>query len=434
MQHFMRTMSIRVAAILIVAMPIPAFAQYAIEGATIVTLDGRGLIEDATVLVEGDRIISLTPAAESEIPDNYQRIDAAGKFLTPGFAEMHGHIPSQITGTAATNDILFLYVANGVTTVRGMLGGPGQLAMRQEILDGARMGPTLYLAGPGFNGNSISSPAQAAERVAAQVEDGWDLLKVHPGLTRAEYDSMASTADSLAMDFGGHVPAEVGLDRALEAKQRTIDHIDGYMAAAGGVRAAVDDETLRALARRTKEAGVGIVPTSSLWATIIGAGDLDALKARDELKYMPEDTVNSWVRATRERPEARIHNENRRRLLKIMAEEGVEILFGTDAPQRFSVPGFSIKHEIDEMRAAGLSNEDILKSATLVVGEYFSNKDQFGQIKDGQRADMILTDANPLEDLSALENPQGVMVRGIWLSRETIDQELKAIEARARGN
>src|SRR5690606_16097717 len=97
------------------------------------------------------------------------------------------------------------------------------------IADGKRIGPTLYLAGPSFNGNSIESPEQATQRVIDQRDEGWDLLKVHPGLTLAEYQAMAKTARDANMDFGGHVPTDVGLEEALKAGQRTIDHLDGYL-------------------------------------------------------------------------------------------------------------------------------------------------------------------------------------------------------------
>ena len=115
-----------------------------------------------------------------------------------------------------------------------------------------------------------------------------------------------------------------------------------------------------------------------------------------------------------------------------MQEEGVEILFGTDAPQVFSVPGFSIHLEIAEMEAAGLTPEEILASATRAVGAYFKDKDQFGVIAPGMRADLVLLNGNPLDDLANLENPAGVMARGRWLSREAIDAELAEIAARAQ--
>src|SRR5690606_14541346 len=104
-------------------------------------------------------------------------------------------------------------------------------------------------AGPSFSGQSINAPEQAIERVQQQVEEGWDLLKVHPGLTREEYDAMATTAHALGIRFGGHVPADVGLEHALEMGQETFDHVDGYVELLGGDTA--DAERLAAIVEKT---------------------------------------------------------------------------------------------------------------------------------------------------------------------------------------
>jgi hypothetical protein len=398
------------------------------------TSNGLNVLDNQTVIISGDRILSVSDAESTDIPDGAILIDGEGRFLMPGFGEMHGHIPPLSQGEQQVNDTLFLYLSNGVTTVRGMLGSPGQLQLREDAKSGARHSPTLYLAGPSFNGNSISSPEEAEKSVTSQVTEGWDLLKVHPGLTREEYDAMALRAKALEIDFGGHVPEEVGLIHSLVAGQRTLDHLDGYMAYLDGFSKLISDEDFREIARKTKNAGVGVVPTSALWKTLIGAGNLDDLNQYDELKYIRPEVVQSW----RDRigflteGDPQIHEQNRLKLLKILQEEGVEILFGTDAPQLFSVPGFSIHHEIDAMEAAGLKNIDILRSGTSAIGAYFKDVDQFGTIAPNMRADLILLESNPLDDLDNLKSPAGVMVRGTWLSRPEIEAELAAIEARAR--
>lgn len=412
----------------------PALAETVFENVTVLAMDGSDAVEGQTVLVDGDRIVSIRAASEARTPDGATVIDGQGRYLIPGLGEMHGHIPPVLEGEQAVNDILFLYLSNGVTTVRGMLGSPGQLKLRDEALSGERVSPTLYLAGPSFNGNSIRSPEQATRRVEQQVEEGWDLLKVHPGLTRDEYDAMAEKAHELAMDFGGHVPAEVGLAHALEAGQRTLDHLDGLIIYLRGESEPLSEDAMRSAAQLTRDAGTGIVPTSALWITLLQAADRDELFSVAGLEYMPADTVASWrSRFDAGSGEARdVHVENRRRLLKVLHEEGVELLFGTDAPQVFSVPGFSIHREIEEMEASGLSEADILASATSAIGAYFADQDTFGTIAPGARADLVLLDANPMEDLSALKDPAGVMYRGNWLPREAIKLELAAIAERAR--
>ena len=187
------------------------------------------MLENQTVIVRDGRIAEIGSAGKIKVPDGATRIDGAGKYLMPGLAEMHGHIPPPDAPKAYTEAVLYLYAANGITTVRGMLGAPNQLELRDKANRGEIVSPTLYLAGPSFNGNSVNSPEQAVSMVRRQKQEGWDLLKVHPGITRDEYDAMAKTAKEVGIRFAGHVPAEVGLIHALEKGQETIDHVDGYI-------------------------------------------------------------------------------------------------------------------------------------------------------------------------------------------------------------
>jgi imidazolonepropionase-like amidohydrolase len=370
-------------------------------------------------------------------------IDDTGKFLMPGLAEMHGHVPPTEPGPEAPDyfnteyveSTLFLYVSAGITTVRGMLGYEDQLALKDRVNSGDYIGPNLYLAGPSFNGNSISSPEEARQQAIRQKEEGWDLLKIHPGLSLEEYDAMVAAANETDITFGGHVPEDVGVIHAIESGQITIDHVDGYVRYLSQFEGAEKEEKLTEVIALTKEHNVWIVPTMALWETIIGAADYETMKTYDELKYIPKAVKQNYFNFA-ENPQTGYaigdpneQAEFRTRILSEMNKAGVRILMGTDAPQLFSVPGFSIHRELPLMKAAGMSNYEILLSGTRNVGEYFADKDQFGMIAAGQRADLILLNENPIEDLSAIKDHAGVMVQGKWYSREMIDQKLKEIEA-----
>ncbi|MBW3670565.1 MAG: amidohydrolase family protein [Acidobacteria bacterium] len=411
----------------------------AIVDVDVVPMDGtERVLEDHDILVEDDRIIAVGP--DLEVPAGATVIDGRGLHVVPGLAEMHGHIPPPTTSRQDIEDTLFLYLAGGITTVRGMLGAPGQLDLREQSLSGEILSPTLYLAGPSFNGQSVSSPEQARQMVRNQVEEGWDLLKVHPGLTRGEYDAMAETANELGIRFGGHVPQEVGLLHALEMNQETFDHMDGYVAALDAQAGPVDPGRLAELVRQTKNAKAWIVPTMALWETLYGTADLDTLQSYDELRYVPPAQIEVWTEAFRNRLQspqydaavARRHIENRTVILRALHEGGVPILMGTDAPQQFSVPGFSLHHELDRMAAADMSSYEIIKSGTSNVGRYFANEDTFGSIAPGHRADLLLLSRNPLENHQNLSSLEGVMVRGLWIPRSEIDERLSDIERRAK--
>ena len=416
--------------------------EVAFVNVNVIPMDSNRVLRGQTVLVRGDRIVRVGPAARVRVPDSALRIDGAGKYLMPGLAEMHGHIPPpQQAPREFVESVLFLYAANGVTTVRGMQGAPGQLELRERANRGEIISPTLYLAGPAFSGGSIDSPAQAAERVREQQRAGWDLLKVLPGLTREEYDAMARTAREVRIPFAGHVPAEVGLLHALEMGQETIDHVDGYVEYLKGDAGPVDEAALADVVRRTKRAGTWVVPTMALWETIIGAADLEKIRAYPELRYMPPEQVEGWEKSYRNRIGSPQFNReqvqrvaaNRKRILRALHEGGARILMGTDAPQQYSVPGFSIHREMALMRESGMSPYEIIRSGTKSIGEYFRGKDRFGTIAPGQRADLILVNGNPLEDLSHIARRAGVMVRGRWLPEEEIQKRLAQIAASYRG-
>jgi len=412
-------------------------AVTAFTNVTLIPMDRERTIREQTVIVRGDRIEAVGPSKTTKVPKGATVIDGRGRFLLPGLAEMHGHIPPPNAPAEMIENVLFLYVANGITTVRGMLGAPGQLELREKAKNGTIVSPNLYLAGPSFNGNSVNSPADAERMVREQKAQGWDLLKVHPGLTRDEYDAMARTAKEVGIRFGGHVPVDVGLLHAIEMGQETFDHIDGYIELLDGGAGPLDSARVTDIVRRTREANAWIVPTNVLWETILGVASLDTLRSYPELRYMPPAMVKSWVTTHENRlsspqlnlPMARQIASNRVALLRALHLGGVRILMGTDAPQQFSVPGFSLHRELRNMAAAGMSPFDIIATGTRNVGAYFAASDSFGTIAPGQRADLLLVNANPLDQLVNLEKRSGVMVRGRWLAEPEIQARLARIAA-----
>jgi imidazolonepropionase-like amidohydrolase len=421
---------------LIVSLPLLA-QTIVFRDVNVISMTSPKVAEKQTVVVTDGKIGSiLRPGVKIKLPEDATVIDASGKFLIPGLAEMHGHIPPPNAPAGLLDDVLYLYLANGITTVRGMLGHEGQTTIRDEQRKGFVIAPNLYVAGPSFNGQSINSPEEAVAKVRAQKKEGWDLLKVHPGLTREEYDAMAKTARAEGMRFAGHVPETVGLMHAIESGHETFDHIDGYLEYVTDEKGAIDEKKLAAAVKKSKEAGVWIVPTSALWKILYNGVPLQTLKDYPELRYVPAAAIGSWSKMYEQRAgqfkpeEVKLMLDNRTRILRALHEGGVKILMGTDAPQQFSVPGFSLHRELLEMKAAGMSNYEILKSGTVNVGEYFKKQDSFGTIEPGRRADVVLLAANPLTDISNVSKIEGVMVRGKWYSKKAIEERLLDIVAK----
>jgi hypothetical protein len=389
---------------------------------------------NSTVVVSADRIVAVGPTSAVKVPEGATVIDGRGKFLLPGLTEMHGHIPAPTSTSQYIEDVLFLYVANGVTTVRGMQGAAGQLLLRDRSARGEIVAPTLYLAGPALSGNTARTPAEAEAIVRQQKKEGWDLLKIQTGLSLETYEAIVRTAHEVGIRSGGHVPAAVGVERAM-AGQETIDHLDGYAEVLGGQSAPVSDTAIRDLAAKLRTSGVWSVPTLFVWETLRGPVTLESRTSLPELRYLPRQLVGQWTTALGNRlknpqfnaANARHYIDNRKRILKALDDAGARILAGSDAPQQFNVPGFSLLRELKSMAEAGMSPYAVLRSATATVGEHYLHKDSFGSVAIGHRADLLLVNANPLTNLDNLALRTGVMLRGRWIPESEIQSRLAAI-------
>ena len=426
-------------------------ASTAFVNVNVIPMTSEIVIESQTVIVSNGTIDSIGDVADTAVPGDAIIVDGTDRYLMPGLAEMHGHVPGRSSGNL--DRVLTLYVANGVTTVRGMLGQPSHLLLRQDIQENNILGPRLVTSGPSFNGRSVTSPEQAARMVAEQHAAGYDFLKIHPGLTLVEFNAIAAKANQLGIRFAGHVPEDVGVQRALDAGSATIDHLDGYMQAllpphedpSGGLSGffgvfiadQADLTKIPAMARATAAAGVWNVPTESLFEHVtLQAPSPDEMARRPEMKYMPAETVAQWrggkrnildddnyVATTAERAVAIRH-----RLIVELVRAGAGLLLGSDSPQIFNVPGFALHRELEYLVNAGLTPYEALRSGTVNAAKFLETENRFGTIQRGLAADFILLDANPLEDIANSTRIFGVMVRGRWLPRAELDGMLQRLE------
>src|SRR5262245_5229137 len=179
------------------------------RNANVVPMDADRVLRAHTVVVRGETIETVAPAAQVRVPKQATVIDASGQFLMPGLTDMHAHLPDSGAPPGRTEAELFLYVANGVTTARSMLGVDAHLRVRDRVRAGEIVSPTLILAGPGLNGERVKTPEEGEREVRQQDASGFDLVKILPGLSLASYDAIVRTARELRMPFGGHVPPDV---------------------------------------------------------------------------------------------------------------------------------------------------------------------------------------------------------------------------------
>lgn len=431
--------------------PAKAPAPVLFSNVTVLPMHTETVIPGQDVLISNGRISSMGPAGSIQPPTGTTVINGSGKFLLPGLAEMHAHVPPS-DDLEAMKKVLTLFLANGVTTIRGMLGHPKHLQLRSMINNGEITGPHFITSGPSLNGNTVTNPQEAATKVRQQKADGYDFLKLHPGLTPDNFNAIVATAKAVQIPFAGHVSYDVGVWNAIAAGYASIDHMDGYVEslipglqqmeeAELGLFAMMaghlaDSTKIPALVRALRDSHTWTVPTQCLAERWMAPGtDAVTLSLAPEMKYMDAALVQKWVQDKnnlRKHPKYdSTHVEQflrlRRQLIKALQDGGAGLLLGSDAPQVFDVPGFSIHHELQYLVDAGLTPYQALHTGTVQVAR-FLNSSNSGAVQPGYVADLILLDQNPLTQISNSRTISGVMIGGKWLSREWIDAELKQLE------
>lgn len=412
----------RLAAVLVLA-AVATAGDIAFVDVTVVPMDRNRVLEHQTVVVRGGRI--ETVGAEKP-PEGATVIDGRGRFLMPGLADLHVH--------AWYEEELLLFLANGVTTVRNLWGKPMHLRWRGEIERGERLGPAFLTTGditdgrpPVWQGSTgVGTAEEARAVVAAQHADGFREVKIYDRLSLEAYEALLEEARRLDMRVTGHVPTAVGIDRAL-GRQDCIEHLDGYFHLFWRW-----DETLaKDLARRTAVAGTWNCPTLIVYERVVAPDEAEKLRARPEMRYVPPRLFATWdpkrdfrfkdMRAEDFRG-LPARNRRRRALVKLLHDAGAPLVLGTDAGNPFVVAGWSAHDELALLVTAGLTPFEALSTATRNAAEYLG--DDAGTVAVGKRADLLLLEGNPLEDVRHAAWPVGVMVRGRWLPAEEIARRL----------
>jgi imidazolonepropionase-like amidohydrolase len=421
------------------------------KSVNVIPMDEERVLPDQVVVVKNGKIVAIGNEGKIKYGNNAVIIDGKGKYLLPGLAEMHAHIPP-IDDLEPMKEVLLLFAANGVTTIRGMLGHPRHLELRTKIQSGEILGPRFITSGPSFSGNSVPTIEAGAEMVRQQKKAGYDFLKLHPGLTKEKFAAIEKTAKEVNIPFAGHVSFDVGVWRAIDAGYATIDHMDGMVESlVPGIENTTEQENglfgmflaervdttrIPKLITALRDHNIWIVPTQSLAERWFGpAKDADALASEPEMKYMDQKTVANWVNTKKNLVKNAKYSSTsinnfialRKKLIYECNKNAVGLLLGSDAPQIFDVPGFSVHHELKYMVDAGLTPYQALRSGTVNVGKFLNNP-AIGIIKVGAVADLVLLNGNPLTSINETKNIAGVMLGNRWLSKEWIEKELKKLE------
>jgi imidazolonepropionase-like amidohydrolase len=434
----------------------PNSEAIAFVGVTVIPMDQERALPDHTVVVRDGLIQAVGPSAAIRVPDDALTVDGQGQYLLPGLAEMHAHVPQAPPGQTPPRELveetLFLYLAGGITTIRGMLGAPYQLELREEIRRGEVPGPHFYVGAPSLRGNTAPTPADAERLVRAHAEAGYDLLKIHPGVPLDSWNRMVDVARDVGISFGGHVPEEVGIHHAVETGMSTVDHLDGFLQATrrdgldtedtAEIYRATDRQKLDALVQKLADAGTWLVPTQYLWDNLNGIVDPDTMLAFPEFRYISPQQREAYRSSALSRADnpaithesTLAHREMRHEFLSAAHRGGAPILMGTDSPQLFNVPGFALHRELPMMVDAGMTPYEVYLTGTRNVARYveevLGQPGNFGTVEVGNRADLLLLAADPLESVEAIRELEGIMVEGRWIPGRAIRERLAEIAAK----
>lgn len=434
--------------------PLPLRQEIVFHNVHVVPMGTDTVLTRQDVVAKNGVVTAMGPSGTIVWDKDALVIDAGGKFLMPGLAEMHAHIPPE-NDLEPMQEVLLLFALNGVTTVRGMLGHPRHLELRDKIRNGEIFGPRLYTAGPALAGDDIQTPEAARAAVLAQKSAGYDFLKIlMPALSKEAFAAVAATAHEVHIPFAGHVPATIGVLGAIEAGYATIDHLDGFVESLVPgienmkwddvglfgmfVADQADTSKIPALVRSLRERKIWVVPTQCLAERWFAPGDVaESFMQASEMIYMDADELKEWS-DMRDQIVLAPHYDSiqmvrfqqiRKQLVYECNKNGVGLLLGSDAPQVYNVPGFSTHHELQYLVNAGLSPYEALCTGTVNTGR-FLGRDDLGVVKTGAVSDLMLLSDNPLENISNTRHIEGVLIGNRWMPKSFIMDALKKLEKR----
>lgn len=441
---------------------------------TVIDVAGGPPKSDYTVVITGDRITAMDETAKVPVPPGSQMVDATGKFLIPGLWDMHVHLDPY----DGYKEYLPLYIANGVTGVRVMWGFPLSHEWRKAIEAGQMIGPHMLIASsivdgpvPVWSGSiSVANEAQARQAVIKAKQDGADFVKVYPWLPRDLYFDIADETKKQGIPFEGHVPWSVSAEDASRAGQKTFEHLFSILPACsthseelleaqqadlaeiiaskkgnfmGPHSKPLRQMMLDSYSPEKAAALFGVLKSNGTWQcptlTVLrmeGDGNDPAFLNDPRLKYMPEFERAYWKHGLAKYPPEHFAYQKKefQRDLEVvvaMQRSSVGILAGTDTGNPFCFPGFSLHDELGLLVQAGLSPLEALQAATLNPARFLGREKDFGTIENGKVADLVLLDANPLDDIANTRRINAVIYGGKVYPRVALDEMLAKVKTLA---
>lgn len=403
--------------------------SYIITNANIIPMNQDTVLVDKMVYIKEGIIEKIS---DTMVVEGIEIIDAKNRYLTPGLIDMHVHIWDRYE--------LGLYLSNGVTAVRNLWGMPMHLRIKEGINNNNIISPFFFttgpkLTGPEFIGDdnlNLSNPDEAKERVVAYKNRGYDFIKTYYGLDKEIFDAVIEQSKFSEIDIVAHPSQKVPFSYHLNPQIKSIEHAEEIVQQP--LQFDLDTNKLQAIMDLISQSkNTSYCPTITSFNNIYQMMINDSILETESLGYMnslikktdSKKQFERWFNAKHEDPSTvdriKKQHEFHITIVKKLHEAGVTIICGTDAGIGVTLPGFSIHNELAFYKEAGLSNYEVLKTATVNASQTHSIMNQLGTIEEGKIANLLLVDENPLVKLSTLENPTCVFVNGRKLNRETLN-------------
>lgn len=435
---------------------------------TVVPMDSERVLPHQTVLVASGRIVHIGPSSSMNPPKADLKIDGRDKFLMPGLADMHVHfvrsalvpgISIYRSNNSSLRTVLsasasdqherenqaygLLFVANGITTVRNMWGDSAIDSFAGEVNSGRVLGPHIYSTGPITDGappifegsRVVETQAQAEAAVKQDKEAGYVAVKVLNRLTFDAYYWLVSSAKDQGLPIVGHVPYAVGLRRAIAARQYSIEHLEGFWEALQpdeSTASSAPSHTLLEKADFTKLPQlVQAIRSADIWncPTLV----LNQMLPNDaewqrRIGLVPPDIPARYLKMFPQwNPDAVLTLKAYQQsisMTRALHEGGAHLLLGTDSYKPTVIPGFSLHQELQSFVEAGLTPYEAIRAGTADAAIFLHQEKEFGVVAVERRADLLLLEANPLQDVKNVSKRAGVMVNGQWLIEAELQRRL----------
>ena len=441
----------------------------AFVGVNVIPMDKERVLMNQTVIVRDGLIAEI--GKKVKIPNDAQIIDAKGKYLMPGLIDMHTHLLSDGSEypDSIAEDELKVMVANGVTTIRFMIGTPEQLVLRARSAKGEIVAPTIFSASPHLTGKEqgnnfvVNTEEEAREAVRKSKQAGYDFIKITTFIKPEAYEAAVDEAAKQNIRVVGHADARyVTLARALKARQQ-IEHLDGYLEAVLADNAPsknsisdlyiydpknwesidyVDEKKITEIARATVASNPYVNPTQHFMKNTFGLPrSEESIRAQPDFKFYPKKVQDGYINFHKRHRLFQVPAEKRARwieirnkIIKAIYNAGGKIMTGSDTPEFLWLYGFTMHREMKALSEAGLSNYAVLQAATVNPSMFFGTLEKVGTIEKGKRADLILLDANPLENIEHTEKRSGVMLKGKYYTQIEMNKWLDDIAPKISGS